>query len=224
MTGRTARFALISAAGAVAVLAGSSLVEVDKVHATAPVVHPVRFEPLANSSRFRFAQVLAFHESADTRRMMPLHDSAMGGNSTGEFVHEDGHGVFRGRLQERERGGAFASVRSIPRLSDLSDYSGLTIRVMGDGQRYQMDLREANLVQGPSWSVEIMPPAGEWVEIAIPFEAFEPRRRNRPAPDAGPLDPGRITSIGFRTLDARPGPFELRISEVSAWAPRAWDI
>jgi len=226
MMARAGKLALLAGVGLVALLAATSFVDGDKAQARrpAPAVAPVRIEPLSHSGRYRLKQVLAFHGPGDARRMVPFNDTVMGGSSTGEFVFDEDHGVFLGVLSREGSGGGFASVRSVPTMANLGGFAGLVVRAKGDGRRYQMDLREADLIRGVAWSVEISPPANEWVEIAIPFAAFEARRRNRPAPEAGPVDPSRITSIGFRTRGDRPGPFELRVSEVSAWAPRTWDL
>ncbi len=175
--------------------------------------------PLRSADIYRLNQLLVFHDAEDADRLLVLDDGFMGGESTGRIVARDGHVLFEGDVRPvRSRG--FVSLRSsMPRPVDLSAYTGLVAKVMGDGKSYDLTVRTTDEPGGAYWKVRLAPPAGEWVELAFPFGAFEPWRGGSPQPDAGPLRPESVTGLGFQTGVGESGPFRLRISEVAAWEP-----
>jgi len=179
-------------------------------------------QPLKASSRYRLNQLLAFHSPDDALVMVPVNDTVMGGVSSSEFAGEDGVGIFRGFLS-KENGGGFASVRSKPLVADLEDYDGVAARLKGDGHRYSLNVYMENVFGGISWRYPLELPNGEWTDVAIPFENFRPMWRGRSKPEAGALDPLRITSFGFMIGDGQEGPFELGVGEVSAYKPTEFD-
>lgn len=142
-----------------------------------------------------------------------INDGVMGGVSDGEMVVAGGIATFRGEVSFDNNGG-FASVRSRPRLHDLSGYEGVVVRVRGDGRRYGLRLRTDAAFEGVSYQALIEPPAGEWADIAVPFGDFQPVFRGRALPDHPPLDPARITTFGFM-ISRQEGPFRLDITAIA---------
>jgi NADH dehydrogenase [ubiquinone] 1 alpha subcomplex assembly factor 1 len=66
----------------------------------------------------------------------------MGGISKSELVILDKSiGVFRGNLSLENNGG-FASIRTFPTDYNLSGFDGISIRVRGDGKKYQVRLQD----------------------------------------------------------------------------------
>ncbi|RMF75487.1 MAG: CIA30 family protein [Acidobacteria bacterium] len=147
-----------------------------------------------------------------------INDGVMGGRSHGEMIVEDGRAVFRGSLS-LENSGGFASVRSRPERRDLSGFSGLRLRVRGDGRTYRLRLRTDDRLDGVSYQVEFATRAGRWIEIVVPFTAFEPVFRGRPVPGHPALDPSRIRTIGLLIADGVPGPFRLEVAWVAGESP-----
>jgi len=66
---------------------------------------------------------------------MSINDVVMGGVSTGRLEATGNDTVAFTGLVSLENGGGFASVRSRPREQDLRRYSGLELRIRGDGRR-----------------------------------------------------------------------------------------
>jgi monofunctional biosynthetic peptidoglycan transglycosylase len=146
-----------------------------------------------------------------------INDGVMGGVSSGEMLRSSsGDASFRGNVSFDNNGG-FASVRSRAVVHDLSDYDGLAVRVRGDGKRYNVRLKTDASFDGVSYQVPISPPAGEWTDILIPFDDFEPVYRGRRVDDHPPLDPSRITTFGL-LISRQEGPFRIDIASIHAVA------
>jgi len=72
-----------------------------------------------------------------------IDDVVMGGVSSSRLEATGSDtAVFTG-LVSLENNGGFASVRSRPEEHDLGGYSGLEIRIRGDGRRYKISDRQA---------------------------------------------------------------------------------
>lgn len=146
-----------------------------------------------------------------------INDGVMGGLSSGRMTPGDGHAIFSGVVSFENNGG-FASVRSRPVVHDLSAFEGLVLRVRGDGKRYGFRLKTDTSFDGVSYHVEITPPAGEWVELALPFSDFVPVYRGRKVPDHPPLDPSRIATFGL-LISRQEGPFRIDIETIRTIPP-----
>lgn len=163
---------------------------------------------------FDFADPAAAHGFA------PIDDVVMGGRSWSRAAVAGGALRFEGEVS-LERGGGFASIRSRPRPVDLSGFAGLVLTARGDGRRYQVNLRTDEAFDGVTWQAALELPAGAWRTVTLPFAAFAPRFRGRAVPEAGPLDPSRVTTLGLLVGDRQAGPFLLEVARVEAAAPPA---
>lgn len=139
-------------------------------------------------------------------------DVVMGGVSSSRMEPAEGTAVFTGRVS-LEQGGGFASVRSPDDAYDLSAYGGLQLRVRGDRKTFQLVLHTADAEA--SYRVTFTP-GPTWRDYAFAFEDFEPRFRGRPAPQAPPLHPARVRSVGFLIADKQDGPFALHVAWLRA--------
>jgi hypothetical protein len=156
-----------------------------------------------------------FSRPADASPFQPIDDVVMGGRSSSRLAPDPaGFAVFEG-LVSLEDGGGFASVRSAPRPTDLSAYSGVALRVRGDGRRYKLNVRTDAAFDGVTWQAPFHPAPGVWTEVALPFAAFEPRFRGRPVA-AGALDPARVHTFGLLVSDGQAGPFRLELAWIRA--------
>ena len=144
----------------------------------------------------------------------PINDGVMGGLSSGQMVAATGYATFQGNVSFDNNGG-FSSVRSRPVVHDLAAFEGLVLKVRGDGKRYGFRLKTDTSFDGVSYQVEITPQAGEWVEIALPFDDFVPVYRGRVVRDHPPLDPSRIATFGL-LISRQEGPFRIDIETIRA--------
>jgi monofunctional biosynthetic peptidoglycan transglycosylase len=159
--------------------------------------------------------LLIFDFTAEAEAWPSIDDGVMGGMSSSEMAVEEGIASFRGAVSFANNGG-FASVRSRPERRDLSAFDGLIVRVRGDGRRYGLRLRTDAAFDGVSYQAELQPPAGAWVEVALPFSAFAPVFRGRPVPGHPPLDPARVTTFGL-IIARQEGPFRIDLANIRGW-------
>lgn len=152
---------------------------------------------------------------AETEPWRSIDDVVMGGRSSSGMEIEDGVGVFQGEVSLKNNGG-FASVRSLPEAADLSAFEGVSLRVRGDGKRYAVRLRTTDAVDGVSYQVKVRPPAGEWHDVTLRFDEFEPVFRGRLVRGHPTLDPRHLRTFGLLIADAQEGEFRLEIMWIDA--------
>ena len=101
---------------------------------------------------------------------------------------------------------------------DLSEFSGIRLRVRGDGRRYSWQLRTDAMYRGRElgfWS-EFETTASKWLEIDLPFTDFVPKFRGSKL-DAAPPDPAHISGMGLMIADGKDGPFAIAVDSVQAY-------
>jgi monofunctional biosynthetic peptidoglycan transglycosylase len=145
-----------------------------------------------------------------------VNDKVMGGRSEGTFKIEPGALRFAGSTNTR--GGGFSSIRTRPVQLDLSGFSGMRLRIRGDGRRYTWRLATNARWRGRqiSYWADFDTQDGAWTTVDIPFSQFVPRYRGTRL-DGPALEPGQITDMGLMIYDKLDGPFELRLASVHAY-------
>lgn len=147
-----------------------------------------------------------------------VNDDVMGGVSTSQFqVLTNGCAVFSGTVRLENNGG-FASVRSQPVRADLSGCDSFWLRVRGDGRRYKFSVRTEAGLDTPLYQQAFTTKRGEWEEHRLPFKDFVPTFRGRILTDVPPLNPAKVSSIGFLISDKQEGPFKLKVAWIKASA------
>jgi monofunctional biosynthetic peptidoglycan transglycosylase len=148
-----------------------------------------------------------------------VNDDVMGGVSSSRFSVTNGVAVLRGELSLENNGG-FASVRSLPSRHDLAGCDAFLIRVRGDGHRYKFTARTERVFDSPIYQASFPTKPGEWAELRLPMKDFVPTFRGRVLSGEPPLDPAKVTSVGFLISDKQAGPFRLEVAWIKA-IPRA---
>lgn len=158
-----------------------------------------------------------FENKTDSNRWIAVNDGVMGGISKGDkLIADDGCLVFSGSLSLENNGG-FSSIRTLPADFELDGYSGIRIRVKGDGRTYQFRIRTSEAYDGVAFKSEFQTSEDEWLEIDLPFDRFLPTFRGRILENIPPLDPAAVRQIGFLIADKTAGPFELQVDSISAY-------
>ncbi len=153
-------------------------------------------------------------KNPDAVRWAMVNDGVMGGRSSSDLeATGDGTGLFSGFVSLENNGG-FASTRALFDSLDLSSYQGVTLRVRGDGRKYQLRFRMSGSFDGVAYQTEFVTDPGVWMEIDLPFDGFRPTIRGYVPRGADPLDPSRIRQMGFLIGDKVQGPFNLEIAWV----------
>ncbi|MDT9546047.1 MAG: CIA30 family protein [Chlorobium sp.] len=152
----------------------------------------------------------------DCQQWFSVSDKVMGGVSESLFFRrDDGIGVFQGVLSTAN-GGGFAAVRTLLGERDFSGFSGIGLRVKGDGRRYSFRIRNDDQYDGIVYRYEFDTVAGRWLEIDLPFSGFTASFRGRTIDDAAPLDLSSIVQIGFMVSKEKSGAYLLEVQSIKA--------
>ena len=146
----------------------------------------------------------------------PVNDTVMGGRSDGGLEIRDGILHFSGELSLENNGG-FASIRHAAKL-DLSDRTGIRLRVRGDGRSYQLRLNTNARYYGRpvAYGSTFRTQTGTWIEVDVPFDKLKASFRGRQL-DGYRFDPGQIEVVGILLGDKQAGPFHLQVERVVAY-------
>ncbi len=155
-------------------------------------------------------------------------DVVMGGVSQSAMVDRDNTALFTGTVSTANSGG-FASVRTRnfePPL-DLSGYSGLELRVRGDGKRYKFILRDESRWDGVGYSMSFDTVADSWMTVQVPFSELLPVFRARIMEDGQQVNPSQVRAFqvmlskfeydGELNPTFEPGEFGLAIETIQAY-------
>jgi monofunctional biosynthetic peptidoglycan transglycosylase len=146
-----------------------------------------------------------------------INDGVMGGLSRSRFeITPDNTAVFSGQVSLENNGG-FASVRTVPRDYRLDGYTGIFLRVKGDGNIYSFRVRTDARFDGISYRAKFFTEKDQWIEIRLPFEDFVPTYHGRILSNRPPVDPEKIQQMGFLIADKQKGPFKLIIDWIKAY-------
>jgi hypothetical protein len=157
-----------------------------------------------------------FTSRATTGQWYIVNDSVMGGISeSAATLAEPGVLVFTGTLSLENFGG-FASLRSEPTSYGVANASALRLRVLGDGQRYHLQLHTDNRIDGVVYDQAFETNAGEWREVVLPINGFVPQFRGRVLANRPALDPANISSLTIMITDKQVGDFSLMVDWISA--------
>jgi hypothetical protein len=125
-----------------------------------------------------------------------LDDVVMGGVSASSFQRTAEGALFTGNVSTDNSGG-FASVRTRnfePAL-DLASYTGILLRLRGDGQRYKFFVRDGNGWDSIGYGHSFDTVANEWITVKIPFIQMIPVFRAKVIEDSPVLRRDRLRSL-----------------------------
>ena len=146
-----------------------------------------------------------------------INDGVMGGISQSEIIASDSAtAIFKGNVSLENNGG-FASVRITPDILNLNGYTGIELRIRGDGKKYQFRIRVDNRFDGISYRNIFETDAQEWMNIRLPFGDFVPVFRGRILENVESLSPEKIQQIGFLIADKQKGKFRIEIDWIKAY-------
>ncbi len=156
-----------------------------------------------------------FHTRTNAAAWQVVSDDVMGGVSTCSFNVSNGAAIIRGAISLENNGG-FASVRSLPVRHGLAGCDTFVIRVRGDGHRYKFTARTDPSFDSAIYQIVFSTRKGEWEEHRLPMRDFVPTFRGRVLSGEPPLDPAKVTSVGFLISDKQAGPFQLEVTWIKA--------
>ena len=155
-------------------------------------------------------------------------DVVMGGVSESSLVKCLEGALFTGNVSTDQSGG-FVSVRTrnfqIP--LDLSRYTGLELKLRGDGNRYKFLARSSDGWDTLAYSYAFNTTANEWITVRIPFVEMVAVMRAKTIPNAPPIEARNIRSLqlmlskfeydGQLNPNFTPGQFALTIDSIRTY-------
>lgn len=101
-----------------------------------------------------------------------VNDGVMGGLSFSKAeLNDDGKIFFSGSVSLKNNGG-FASLRSPIKNYNFEKYSGIEIRIKGDGKIYSISMKETSYFTGAFYTTNFQTTKDEWITLKIPFSSF----------------------------------------------------
>jgi monofunctional biosynthetic peptidoglycan transglycosylase len=161
--------------------------------------------------------LIDFNNPDEGENWQIVNDDVMGGVSQSKILFNDtGTATFQGRISLENNGG-FASTRSKPHSFRLGGYTGLHVRLKGDGKDYQLRVRTDKRLDGISYRYRFTTQPGPWMNIRVPFSEFVPTFRGRILSNVPPISPEQIQQIGFLISDKQAGEFRIEIDWIKAY-------
>jgi hypothetical protein len=178
---------------------------------------PIAFALLLAMNTYATADKILFdcQTTTNTAAWQIVNDDVMGGVSRSGFRLTNGVAVFQGKISLENNGG-FASVRTLPARHDLAGCDAFVIRVRGDRRSYKFTARTARSFDSAIYQTVFTTKKGEWEEHRLPLAQFVPTFRGRVLSGEPPLDPAKVTSVGFLLSDKQAGPFQLEVAWIKA--------
>ena len=146
---------------------------------------------------------------------MTVNDGVMGGLSKGgSVVSKKNTLMFNGKISLQNNGG-FSSVRTSGKTHDLSAYTGIELKVKGDGRKYYLTTRTGGNRMLAYWS-PIQPAKGEWAIVRIPFKSFYATYFGNKVPTFK-LNTKKVSSVGFMLYDKKDGDFQIEVESIKVY-------
>jgi len=159
--------------------------------------------------------LLNFENANAAKAWVSVNDNVMGGISDGKFkITQDKTLFFYGSLSLANNGG-FASVRCLPTQLALKKNDSICFQAKGDGREYTINLYTNKRLTAFSYKQSFKTKKEEWINLTFPLDKFIATSFGRTIPNAAPIDPNEINSIGFMIGDKNIEPFQLELKNIT---------
>ena len=101
-----------------------------------------------------------------------VNDGVMGGLSSSKAIVENNKIIFSGNVSLENNGG-FASLRSPVKDYNFEKFSGIEIKIKGDGKFYSMSMKETTYFNGYFYTSSFETKKDEWIVVQIPFDQLK---------------------------------------------------
>lgn len=170
--------------------------------------------PTAEPTEQTTLWLMGFDSAADTGSWFIVNDTVMGGVSTADGYVENSILTFYGNLSLDNNGG-FTSIRR-GFSPDLSGYTGIQMRLRGDGRSYYLRLTDNSDGRETNHEQLFTTRANEWTTVTIRFDQLSANFRGF-AIERPSLDPSTLRGLGIMLREKNPGPFQLEIDWMQAY-------
>lgn len=173
--------------------------------------------------------VIKFDDVEEVRRVWGALDDVVMGGVSDSFARASASGelVFGGQVRTENSGG-FCSIRTVnfERALDLSEFTGLRLRVRGDGKRYKLIVRCEDRWDGVAQCFSFSTNKEGWTVVEAPFDEFRAVFRAKTV-EGKKLDAGNVVAFqlmlskfeydGDLNPEFEAGKFELRVASMTAY-------
>ncbi|GAB2914232.1 CIA30 family protein [Rheinheimera gaetbuli] len=161
------------------------------------------------------AVTLNFIDHRHFERIMLVHDTVMGGRSSGNVVSHNKIALRFSGILSLENNGGFASAefKLLKPITWLNS-KALILNAEADGRRYQLRLKTPFTPQGVAYVAEFTS-QHKTHDYEFGVSAFSGRYRGRPVGNLPPLSFSDITHVSVMLADKTPGPFLITLYSLS---------
>jgi hypothetical protein len=157
-----------------------------------------------------------FSRPDDLKDWNIISDRLQGGNSWGELRPSPHHTVLFSGILQGEDSGSFCMVYSTRKQLQLRAFSGLLLRLKGDGKHYKLRIYTRSNIEGVSYQAGFNTRKNRLITVFLPFNSFIPFLGRRVVRNWPVLDQSSITHLGIMISDQVPGAFHLEIYWIKA--------
>ncbi|WP_303925793.1 CIA30 family protein [Draconibacterium sediminis] len=152
-----------------------------------------------------------FTKTATLDGWYTVNDDVMGGRSTCSFeINPEGNAVFQGQVSLENNGG-FSSVHYRFPAVETTGYNFLSLRVKGDGKRYQVRIK--NRADDYYSYIAYFSTNGDWQDIKVPLSDMYPSFRGRTL-DLPNFAGGKIEEFALLIGNKKEEAFRLTIDKI----------
>jgi hypothetical protein len=156
--------------------------------------------------------IFDFNQQSDIHNWMVVNDQVMGGKSSATFnINPEGFGEFSGFVSLENNGG-FSSLRYRFDKIQVTDYTKMCIKLLGDGKRFQ--LRVKSKVSDDYSYILFFETLGSWETIEIPLKDMYPWFRGKQLNQPNFSD-DYIEEVGFLIGNKKAENFKLVIDKMT---------
>lgn len=170
---------------------------------------------------FNFTGAFTINTDLKPKELNPtwyiVNDGVMGGLSNGMYQStENQTGIFKGMLSLENNGG-FSWLKSRAANWELEGYTGIKIKVRGDGRKYAFTLKDGDRGRVLYFASFFETQADEWLEIKLPFEGFKGYYYGQNVNPVTRMNLSLMSELGIILLDKKQGAFQIEIGKIETY-------
>jgi hypothetical protein len=145
-----------------------------------------------------------------------VNDGVMGGLSSSNAVVKDDKIVFSGNVSLENNGG-FASLRSPVKDYNFEKFSGIEIKIKGDGKLYSISMKETTYFNGYFYTSSFETKKDEWIVVQIPFNEFKLYYYGKETSSNKKIPLNNIKEISLLIGDKQEGQFKAEVDYIKLY-------
>jgi len=142
-----------------------------------------------------------------------VNDGVMGGLSSSKAIVKDDKIIFSGNVSLENNGG-FASLRSPVKDYNFEKFTGLEIKIKGDGKRYSVSMKETTYFNGYFYTSSFETKKDEWIVVQIPFDQLKLYYFGQETNSNKKIPLNKIKEISLLIGDKQEGEFKAEIDYI----------